>query len=493
MILKKKPNGYWTDEKVMEEALKYDTPGNFQKGSKGAYLKALRSKTLDIVCAHMKIKTYWTEKSLNEDALKYNSRMEFRKGSPSAYQIAYERGILDKICNHMEALLTYWADSLIKKEALKYDNRTDFRIKSPGAYNAARRKGTLDKVCSHMIPIRTYWTDEMLQEEALKYISRVDFQNAGGSAYTLSLNRKLTDKICGHMKASARSSNDERAVLSFISELNLDTMCNSRKIIPPLELDIFIPSLNLGIEYCGLYWHSEESKGKNYHRDKQKMCNEKGIRLITIFEDEWLDRNAQVKGFLKSVLNKNETKIFARKTDLRIVNKEEAELFLEQNHIQGSATMDKAFGLYFNEELLAIITGNQHHRQGQENIYVLNRLAFKSGVSIAGGSSRLLKALISYAKEQGYHKLISWSDNRWSEGRVYEKMGFTLEEEMGPDYSYIKQQKRISKQSCQKKNLIKKGAIGTMENTEKELALSLGLIRIYDCGKKRWVMDLSSK
>jgi hypothetical protein len=87
----------------------------------------------------------------------------------------------------------------------------------------------------------------------------------------------------------------------------------------------------------------------------------------------------------------------------------------------------------------------------------------------------------------GYEKIVSWSDNRWSEGKVYEALGFYLEEELGPDYSYVKDRQRISKQSCQKKHLFKKGAVG---DTELEMAKSLGYSRIWDCGKKRWVLDI---
>ncbi len=291
------------------------------------------------------------------------------------------------------------------------------------------------------------------------------------------------------------SSKIEREVLTWTNEFfpnaNKEKFyyddTNGKKF---LELDIYIPEIKLGIEYNGLIWHCDKYKKKDFHFNKTKIANGLGIRVLHIFGDEWQNRQDQVKNYLMSVMNKNSINIGARKTELRVVCKEDAELFLEQNHIQGSARMEIAFGLYYNNELVAVMTGDQHHRQGQGNIFVLNRLAFKSNISVQGGSSKLLKALIAYAKENGYSKLISWSDNRWSEGRVYEKMGFVLEEEMGPDYSYVKKESRISKQSCQKKNLIKKGAKGTMANTEQELALSLGLHRIYDCGKKRWVMGL---
>lgn len=283
-------------------------------------------------------------------------------------------------------------------------------------------------------------------------------------------------------------STPQRELERFFKDLlKEEIIYNTRKIISPLELDIYIPSLNLAIEYCGLYWHSEEKKVNNYHYNKMKLCNQKGIRLITIFEDEWVEHRKQIENFLLSVINKNTVSVGARKTKIKEVDKETASKFLNDHHIQGNASMAVAFGLY-DQDLVAVITGNRHHRQGFEDTFVLNRLAFKSNTSVSGGSSKLLKKLAEYAKEKGYKKLISWSDNRYSEGRVYEKLGFALEEESGPDYSYVvKNQKRSSKQSCQKKHLIEKGAVG---ETEHEMARSLGYTRIYDCGKKRWSFKL---
>lgn len=285
-----------------------------------------------------------------------------------------------------------------------------------------------------------------------------------------------------------KDSTPQRQIQEFLNdELNEKLLYNNRKLIEPLELDIFVPSLNLAIEFCGIYWHSEIKKEKNYHFNKLSLCRKKGIRLITIFEDEWYERKNQVKNYLLSVINKNSIKIGARQTDIKNISIEEASKFLNQTHIQGSGRIEKAFGLYYQDNLVGIITGSKHHRQGFENIYVLNRLSFCSNVSIVGGASKLLEALKQYAKSNGYIKLISWSDNRWSEGNVYKKLNFELEEEFGPDYSYVKGATRMSKQSCQKKFLIKRGANG---NTENEMAISLGYSRIWDCGKKRWALKL---
>jgi len=259
------------------------------------------------------------------------------------------------------------------------------------------------------------------------------------------------------------------------------------------EVDIYIPSLNLAIEYCGLYWHNENSpepRGRSYHYDKMKKCEESGIRLITIFEDEWVHRKSQVKNFLKSVFGIFEERIYARSCSIsEVKNSDVLRMFLEENHIQGKACAEVAYGLYFQDKLLGLVTGNEHHRQSYSDTLVLNRLVFKDGVQIVGGASRLLSKLKDYAIKNGYKKILSWSDNRWSEGRVYKKCGFNFLRELKPDYSYVKngQTTRSSKQSNKKSNLLKKGAIG---NTEAEMAKSLKLNRIWDCGKKAWEIEL---
>lgn len=289
------------------------------------------------------------------------------------------------------------------------------------------------------------------------------------------------------------TSKDEEEVNQWVKSLGFTTeKFRFKGKTKGKEIDIYIPSLNLGIEYCGLYWHSEGNfKSRNYHYDKMKQANEQGIRLITIFEDEWKYRQKQVKNFLKSVLGAPGTRIYARKCSVEEVCKDVGKGFLEDNHIQGKANFKAAFGLYYDSVLVGLVTGSNHHRQ-DKNSFVLNRLVFKDGVQVVGGASRLLKYLTKYAQDNGYRQLISWSDNRWSEGNVYEKCGFRLENYLNPDYSYIvpKSGVRQSKQSNKKALLLKKGAIGSMDNTERELALTLGYYRIWDCGKKRWVMDL---
>lgn len=291
----------------------------------------------------------------------------------------------------------------------------------------------------------------------------------------------------GCQKCAIGKSKSQEEVYEFIKSLYLDAEYNNRTQIKPYEIDIYVPSKSIGIEYCGLVWHSEKYTGKNAHINKTKLCLENGIRLITIFEDEWLERQEQVKGFLRSALGKNERKLDARKCQISEMSNKDAYGFMNTYHIQGKSSSQVSFGLFYDGECVGLMSGNKHHRQGFDHIFVLNRLVFKSGVSVRGGCSRLLKRLIEYAQKCGYSSIISWSDNRWSVGEVYKKLGFVFEEELGPDYSYVFKNIRLSKQSCKKASLIKRGAIGS---TEKEMAHSLGYQRIWDCGKIRWKVDL---
>lgn len=301
--------------------------------------------------------------------------------------------------------------------------------------------------------------------------------------------KSVTHKIAADFKygclscSGNMSSGAEREIREFVgNQFSKVKIPNTKK-----EIDIYLPKLKLGIEYCGLYWHSELFRPPNTHYEKMCLANKNGIRLITIFEDEWLDRKEQVKGFLMSVIGRCSRKIHARKCSILQITKQDANKFLNEHHIQGapSRTTLISFGIFLDtdngKELVGVITGGRHHRALGNDILVLNRLCFKVGYQVAGGASKLFNALIRWAKDNKYKKVISWSDNRWSQGNVYNKLGFELEAELPPDYSYVKQGKRFTKQFL-KKNPKK----DDMTKTEAELRRAEGYTRIWDCGKKRW-------
>jgi GNAT superfamily N-acetyltransferase len=281
---------------------------------------------------------------------------------------------------------------------------------------------------------------------------------------------------------------------SFVEQDSLgvflgDSFQPNRTILNGKEIDFYDDDLRLGIEYCGLHWHHElslEPRLRNYHYDKYKQCLEQDIRLITIFSDEWLLRQPQVQGYLDAVLHKNKS-VYGRKCYVDIIDSSIGKNFIQQFHIQGCRRAALVyFGLYYQDELCGVLSLNNHHRMTED--IVLDRLAFVRGVSVLGGASKLLKYAIQWCKQNSIHKITTWSDNRWSSGTVYHKMGFVLDKEIGADYSYVKisqPRQRISKQSMMKS---KTGCPSNI--TEKEWCLQHGYARIWDCGKKRFVYNV---
>ena len=285
-------------------------------------------------------------------------------------------------------------------------------------------------------------------------------------------------------KCALKYDKTEGDIKEFIKSLNLNFISNSKKIIPPLELDIYIPSHNIAIEFNGLYWHSELFKDKNYHLDKTNVCNEKKIQLIHIFEDEWINNKDIVKSRLQNLLGLTPNKIYGRKTLVKEVSPKETKLFLDENHIQGNVNSKIKLGLYYNNELVSLMTfGNLRKVLGNKkndneyNSYELLRFCNKLNTNVIGGADKLLKHFVF---NYNPNKIISYADRRWSQGKLYEKLGFTFTHFSKPNYFYIVDKIRKYRFKYRKDILVKEGYDST--KTERQIMLDRGINRIYDCG-----------
>ena len=151
-------------------------------------------------------------------------------------------------------------------------------------------------------------------------------------------NSKLTNNIpiCRTCYPIASNSIIQLEIEEFLKSLNISFLKNKRDIIKPLELDIYIPENNFAIEINGNYFHSEigGDKNKYYHITKSQLCNDKKIKLIHIFEDEWLLKKEIVKSIILKNLNLiAPQKICARECVLKEISNEEKISFLNNNHI----------------------------------------------------------------------------------------------------------------------------------------------------------------
>ena len=279
---------------------------------------------------------------------------------------------------------------------------------------------------------------------------------------------------------SENSSIKEKELLQFIEENYKGEIISGYR--DQLEIDIYLPELNLGFEFNGLYWHSDIFKENNYHLDKLNYFKNKGINIINIWEDDWNLRKDIIKSQIKNLLGLTENKIFARKcqvkevTDSKIITN-----FLNNNHIQGQSHDNIKIGLFYNNELVSLMTFNKFEgrKKLKETEWNISRFCNKFNYNIIGGASKLLNYFI---KVYNPSRLISYADRSWSEGNLYYKLGFILTSESKPDYKYIINGVRRHKSKFKKSNLVKEGYTGT----ENEITNQLGINKIYDCGKLKF-------
>ena len=299
---------------------------------------------------------------------------------------------------------------------------------------------------------------------------------------------------CGCPSCSAVISNDEIEIRNFIHELGFNTEDNKKDIIPPYEIDIFIPELKIGIEYDGLLWHSEKyGKDKNYHLNKLILCNNHGIKLIHIFENEYSEHKNIVIEKIRHLLKRDllKEKIYARKCVLEEITNEEAKIFLNINHIQGFVSSSVYIGAYYNESLVSVMT---FKKEKENDEWELNRFATDITKNCIGLGGKLFKYFI---KKYNPVKIKSFADRRWTldkSDNLYIKLGFKLDKILKPDYKYFGDDRVLHhKFGFRKQILIKKYPEYhlTEDMTENEMCNILGFHKVWDCGlfKYIWKMD----
>lgn len=300
-------------------------------------------------------------------------------------------------------------------------------------------------------------------------------------------NNHLQGKGCP--KCIGIISKPEKEITDFLN-IYTTTVNNSRKMLDGLEVDILIPENKLGIEYDGLYWHSNKFTESNSHINKTILARKKDIELIHIFDDDWRYKKDIVKSRLLNLIGKTHTKIYARNTIIKEVSSKECSKFLENNHLQGKIGAKVKLGLYYKDELISLMTfGGLRKNLGstsKEGSYELLRFCNKLNTNVVGGASKLLK---HFEKTYNPKQLISYADRNWSNGDLYEKLGFTFYHLSKPNYYYIVKNKRENRFKYRKDILVKEGF--DKNKTEKEIMQERGYLRIYDCGSLKYIKNYS--
>ena len=291
--------------------------------------------------------------------------------------------------------------------------------------------------------------------------------------------------------SNVKSSGEEEIFSILKGAYNDEIETRDRSVIKPYELDILIPKLNIAIEYNGLKWHSEEfQKDKYYHLKKMEMCKEKNIKLISIFEDEWLHKKDIVINKILHITNliQNKKKIYARKCKISLIDKKVAENFLEKYHIQGKSSSTLNYGCFYDETIVGVMS---FKKTNNENEWELTRFATNYDYICCGVGGKLFKTFVNDKKP----KLVkSFADRRWTfseNDNFYTKIGFKLSDILKPDYRYVVGNQRVHKFNFRKQILHRKYKF-PLSMTEKEMVEKMKIYKIWDCGLLKYVWKPNS-
>lgn len=290
-------------------------------------------------------------------------------------------------------------------------------------------------------------------------------------------------------------SKSENEIVEYIKSIGITNIEQTYRKLGT-EIDIFLPEYSIGIEFNGLYWHSEYAgnKNRNYHIDKTNICTKNGIRLIHIFEDEWLNKKLIVQSKLKHILHKSDNKrIYAKKCTIKTISSKEKGEFLNKNHIQGNDNANILLGLFYESKLISILTMSHLRislgsKNSNDTEYELVRFASDINYTVVGACGKLIKHFI---KNNNVSFIISYADLRYTNPikNIYKELKFVLKSQSRPNYFYLDNYKtRLHRFGFTKQKLIK---LGNDKNlTEWEIMQTLGYDRIWDCGSLKFKLEI---
>lgn len=288
---------------------------------------------------------------------------------------------------------------------------------------------------------------------------------------------RVWDRVRGSNcpKCSKSVSVGEVEVLDVIKNIvpDLEVVHGDREAIGK-QLDIYIPSLRIAIEFNGLYWHREGSPSIPVY-EKMKMCAETGIDMYVVWEHHWRDRRDIVEKWLKSLLGRRGGEsVGARKCTVVQLSHADASKFLENNHVQGSASGSIRIGLCYEETIVAVAVFKKYGR-------VLSLERYATSVGVPGGFTKLISWVDSC---MDFDTMRTFADKCVSKGTMYETTGWTHVGDLPPDYSYLVSNTLRHKFNYRLDSFRKSGTLVYEDGkSERELAEMNGLFRVYDAGK----------
>lgn len=278
---------------------------------------------------------------------------------------------------------------------------------------------------------------------------------------------------------------------------------NSRTIVDDnhTELDLYLPDYKFAIECDPTCTHNSsvadpwggDPKPRSYHKRKTDLCEKKGIFLLHIFGYDWTHRKEIILSMIHNILQSNDSVIYGRKCTVKEVSGVDAANFLDANHRQGNASSPVRLGLYYNNELVSLMTFGHMRgtigtgKEDLEDCWELVRFCSKINTSVIGAASKLLKHFVNNYNPE---RIRSFSDRAHTSGKLYKTLGFTEVTRSDPGYVWINvvSDQAFHRASTQKQNLkrfLKDDSID-LNKTEREIMVEHGYVQVFDSGTITW-------
>lgn len=288
--------------------------------------------------------------------------------------------------------------------------------------------------------------------------------------------------IMGHLPSCPhcfpRDLNILYSVSNLFDKIDIPNKVANTTSIIGREIDIFLPEFSIGIEVISLYWHSEQKgKDKYYHFNKTIEYENKGIRLIQIYDKEWHEKNEVILSHINRYIGKSKIihsdSLFVYEIDKKIFND-----FIKDNSFVSADYFSKLiFGIYYLDELIAVVNFSNISKTEIE----LRKYVIKNGFDISGN---ILKKVID---EKIHNKIIYYfQDRRYNSYIDIDKIidnGFEFQGVTEPSDYYFNNYNMFISLSHINKNINKYLSDYNPSLTINENLEINGYLKIWDCGR----------
>ena len=365
---------------------------------------------------------------------------------------------------------------------LKVKKNRDYLSERITESNSKKRSDLIEK---HSIPIEVLKTGYG-DEHALIYCKECNQESSFSASF---FSKNISAGINPCLTCNPRlisESKSEIEVYDYIRDIYPGEIIKNYRdtSIGKKEIDIFLPALNIAFEFDGVYWHSEIFKGKMGNILKKDFLKSKGISVYNIWEDDWVLKKDIMKSRISSAIS-NGGRIYARKCTVSLVSSQDEREFLVSNHIQGYVPSKIKIGLYYENNLVSIMTfGSRRKVLGQNSEsgkYEMLRFCNKLNTQVIGGASKLFSHFVT---NHNFRSVTSYQDNDWHAGNLYENLGFEMIETPKPNYYWCKGNIRFHRFNFRKDKLVSEEWDPNL--SESDIMTARGYYKLWDYGNYKW-------